>query len=190
MICGDCGAVWDQGGTDRYLQKWYGDKPWTTLFIDGNHENFDLLESYPVSEWNGGCVRFITPSLIYLMRGQIYTLDGRKIFTMGGASSHDRIYRKPGISWWERELPSEEEYEIARKNLAFAEYRVDYIFTHCAGNRVQDIVSPEKEKNQLTDFLDSLESISFRAWYFGHYHKDFTADERHIAVFENVMRLW
>ncbi len=190
LICGDCGAVWDGRGTDRYLQKWYDRKPWTTLFIDGNHENFDLLESYPVSEWNGGKVRRITPSLIYLMRGQIYTLDGRTLFTMGGASSHDKIYRKEGISWWERELPCAEEYAEARRNLAAVGNRADYIFTHCAGSRLQERIAPEKEKNRLTDFLDSLETLSFGAWYFGHYHKDLCADEKHTALFENVIRLW
>ena len=190
LICGDCGALWDHGGTDRYLQGWYDGKPWTTLFIDGNHENFDLLEAYPVSEWNGGLAHIITPSLIHLMRGQVYTVDGRKLFTMGGASSHDRERRKVGVSWWERELPSEEEFALARKNLALAENRVDYIFTHCASGRMQDIVSPEKEKNALTDFLDSLEDGCFREWYFGHYHKDFRADEKHTALFEKIVRLW
>ena len=190
FICGDCGAVWDHGGADCYLQKWYDQKPWTTLFIDGNHENFDFLEAYPVCEWNGGLVHFITPSLIHLMRGQIYTIDGRKIFTMGGASSHDKEYRKEGVSWWERELPSEEELETARKNLILSENCVDYVFTHCAGNHLQDIVAPEKDKNRLTDFLDSLENLSFKEWYFGHYHKDMKVDEKHIAIFENVIRLW
>ena len=190
LICGDCGAVWDHAGTDRYLQKWYDKKPWTTLFIDGNHENFDLLETYPVCEWNGGLVHFITPSLIHLMRGQIYTIDGRKIFTMGGASSHDKERRKEGFSWWASELPTEEELETARNNLALAENRVDYIFTHCAGNRIQDIISPEKEKNCLTNFLNSLEDVSFQAWYFGHYHTDLQADKKHIALFEKVIQLW
>ena len=189
LICGDCGATWDNGGTDRYLQKWYDKKPWTTLFIDGNHENFDLLETYPVCEWNGGLVHFITPSLIHLMRGQIYTIDGRKIFTMGGASSHDKERRKEGFSWWTSELPTEEELETARNNLALAENRVDYIFTHCAGNRIQDIISPEKEKNCLTNFLNSLEDVSFQAWYFGHYHTDRTIEARFFCLFDQIHQI-
>lgn len=60
----------------------------------------------------------------------------------------------------------------------------------CAGNHLQDIVAPEKDKNRLTDFLDSLENLSFKEWYFGHYHKDMKVDEKHIAIFENVIRLW
>ena len=35
IICGDFGAVWDNGESDAKLQKWYNEKPWTTLFVDG-----------------------------------------------------------------------------------------------------------------------------------------------------------
>ena len=75
----------------------------------------------------------IRPSVIHLMRGQIYEIDGKSFFTFGGASSHDiesgildpedpnfkekkkwldrewRSYRVNHITWWVRELPSEED---------------------------------------------------------------------------------
>ena len=188
LICGDCGAVWDGGGTDRYLQKWYGKKPWTTLFIDGNHENFDLLELYPITFWNGGKVRFITDSLIWLMRGEIYTIDGKTIFTMGGASSHDKEYRKEGRSWWARELPSEEELENARRNLQKVGNRVDYIVTHCAPSAVQAILKPTRESDLLTDFLSELESVEYEKWFFGHYHTDRDIDGKHIALFDKIWK--
>ena len=35
IVCGDFGAIWDGAGQDRYLQNWYTEKPWTTLFVDG-----------------------------------------------------------------------------------------------------------------------------------------------------------
>jgi hypothetical protein len=63
--------------------------PLRPLFVSDNHENCDLLASFPVSEWNGGKVQFIKPSVIHLMRGQVFTIDSRKFFTMGGATSHD-----------------------------------------------------------------------------------------------------
>ena len=188
LICGDCGAVWDGGGTDRYLQKWYDKKPWTTLFIDGNHENFDLLERYPVSEWNGGKVRFITDSLIWLMRGEIYTIDGKTVFTMGGASSHDKEYRKEGRSWWARELPSEEELENTRRNLQKVGNRVDYIVTHCASSAIQAIIKPARERDLLTDFLSELESVEYEKWFFGHYHVDRDIDGKHIALFDRIWK--
>ena len=59
------------------------------LLTDGNHENFDRLYAYPVEMWHGGKVHKIRPSVIHLMRGQIFELEEKKIFTFGGASSHD-----------------------------------------------------------------------------------------------------
>lgn len=52
VILGDFGLVWSQEESDseRYWLDWLNDKPWTTLFIDGNHENFDRLNQFPVEE--------------------------------------------------------------------------------------------------------------------------------------------
>ena len=190
IVCGDFGLCWTKNRIFEHNCEVFSRKKYTILWVQGNHENYDALEKFPVTEWNGGNVQYISDNIIHLMRGQVYTIDGRKIFTMGGASSHDKERRKEGFSWWASELPTEEELESARKNLVLAENRVDYIFTHCAGNRMQNIVSPEKERNRLTDFLDSLENISFKEWYFGHYHKDLQADEKHVAIFEKVIQLW
>ena len=35
IICGDFGGVWDKGEDDKYIQNWYNERPWTTLFVDG-----------------------------------------------------------------------------------------------------------------------------------------------------------
>lgn len=190
LICGDFGAVWDLSATDFYLRRWYRDKPWTTLFVDGNHENHDLLATYPVSEWNGGKVHIISDSIIHLMRGQVYEIDGHKIFTMGGASSHDKQHRREGISWWAEELPSPEEFAEARANLSAHGNRVEYIFTHCAGGKIQDLLCPHYEKDALTAFFDELEDIDYLHWYFGHYHMDKNPDEKHTVLFDRVLKLW
>ena len=46
IICGDFGGVWDKGEEsprEKWYMNWLEDKPFTTLFVDGNHENFDRL---------------------------------------------------------------------------------------------------------------------------------------------------
>ena len=96
IICCDVGCVWVGGQTDRYWLNWLEAKPFTTLFVDGNHENFPLLEAYPQRAWQGGQVHELRPSVLHLMRGQVFSLEGRRFFTMGGASSHDRGAGKPG----------------------------------------------------------------------------------------------
>jgi hypothetical protein len=47
------------------------------------------LAQYPVVKWHGGQVQFIQNFLIHLMRAQVYEIDGKRFFTMGGAYSHD-----------------------------------------------------------------------------------------------------
>lgn len=192
LICGDCGAVWDGAGFDRYIQRYWKNKNWTTLYVDGNHENFDILNSLPVEEWCGGKIHRVSESVIHLMRGQVFDIDGHKIFTMGGASSHDKIYRKEGVSWWKAELPSEEEYNEALKNLEKHNNTVDYVVTHCASSEVQDLIpAGSYEKDELTGFLKLIDKdVDFKHWYFGHYHKDLEVDNKHTALYQSVIQLW
>ena len=49
IVAGDFGAVWNSQ-TLALTLKPYTELPFTVLFVDGNHENFDLLESFPVEE--------------------------------------------------------------------------------------------------------------------------------------------
>lgn len=170
VICGDFGFVWDGGATDKWWLKWLNDKPWTTLFVDGNHENHDMLESMKIEKWNGGKVHKVSKSIIHLMRGQVYSVEGKKWFTFGGAKSQDIERRVEGKSWWVGEMASEQEYEEARRNLAANGWKVDYVFTHCAPTWV----CPGYEADRMTSFLEGIASrLEFDKWFFGHYHKDF-----------------
>lgn len=92
IVLGDFGLIWDYKGenaNEKYWLKWLDEKPWTTLFIDGNHENFDRLNAYPYEEWHGGLVHKIRPSVIHLMRGEVYDICGKRFLALGGAKSHD-----------------------------------------------------------------------------------------------------
>ena len=92
IIYGDFGGVWDVGGEskgEKYWLDWFEGRSYTLLFVDGNHENFDRLNGYPVKEWHGGKVHELRPHVMHLIRGQVFEIDGKKIFTFGGVSSHD-----------------------------------------------------------------------------------------------------
>ena len=83
IICGDFGLIWDldeNNVEEKYWLNWLEEKLFTTIFVDGNHENFDRLYNYPVEKWNGGNVHKIRPSVIHLMRGQVFQLCGKKFF--------------------------------------------------------------------------------------------------------------
>lgn len=189
IICGDFGCVWNGSNSDKYWQRWFDNKNFTTLYVDGNHENFNLTKQYPISEWNGGKVQFITPSIIHLMRGEIYNIDGYSFFAMGGASSHDIEFRTENISWWRDELPNDQEYENAFKNLKKHNNKVDFIISHCCSDNVQNMINSNYVHDKLTNFFRIIdETVEFKKWFFGHYHidKDFG---KYRCLFEDVIKI-
>lgn len=189
-MCGDFACCWDNGRQDKYIQNWYNSKPWTTLFIDGNHENHDLLNSYPVEMWNGGKVHRISDKIIHLMRGQVFNIEGKTFFTMGGAVSQDRVYRTEGVSWWASEVPSRFEMEEAIDNLDNVK-KVDYILTHCAPGEVHQFINPYFGQDSVTRFLEFIKNNYEFGWhYFGHYHidKDFL-NYKATCLYNNIIEI-
>jgi len=188
IICGDFGGVWNRSVEEQYWVNWLNRKSFTTLFVDGNHENFAMLNKYPVSEWNGGLVQQIKPSIYHLMRGQIFTIDGYKIFTMGGAKSHDKIFRKEGRSWWPEEMPSRREYDTALENLDEHKWNVDIILTHCIADSIQYRIADWYSHDKLTNFLETVKlDCKYDKWYFGHYHINKDIDEKHTALYDWII---
>jgi len=187
IICGDWGGIWYGSAKDNYMIKWYNQKPWTTLFIDGNHENFDSLYTFPIVDFCGGKAHKISDSIYHLMRGQVFTIEGHTFFTMGGAESVDKHRRVEGISWWPQEMPSDEEYNEALDNIEKANNKVDFVLTHSAPDAWLD--KWHYEHNKLTNFLEVLyETLDFKKWYFGHYHKDGYSD-KFIYLYNSVVKL-
>ena len=191
IILGDFGLVFapdGQSAEERWWLKWLDEKPWTTLFIDGNHENFARLNALPEEEWRGGRVHRVSESVLHLMRGQIFEIDGRSFFTMGGAASHDRQFRKEGRSWWPEELPSEEELARADAALDGCGRWVDYVLTHCAPTLVQGRINPTFLPDRLTEYLQHVrDTTAFHRWYFGHYHVDREYDDGFCALYDCVV---
>ena len=174
-----------------------------------------MLAEFPTEDWHGGKVQRIRPSVIHLLRGQIYDIQGKTFFTMGGASSHDiqdgilepddplfkkkcrrldargAMYRVNHRSWWKEELPSKEEYQTARANLDSVGWAVDYIISHCCPTSVQDELSGRFYKaDALTDFLEeAARRCRFKYHFFGHYHANRVIREKYVLLYEQIIRL-
>lgn len=191
IIAGDFGGVWYGDERDDEVLDIYAEKPYITYFVDGNHENFDLLNKYKVTEVNGAKCHAIRKNLFHVCRGEILKLDGLDIFCFGGATSTDKMYREEGKSWWPQEMPSEAEYENATKNLAKVYNEVDYVITHSAPTPTLKYMADWYETDKLTNWLGRLENkIHYEKWYFGHYHVNRKIDDRHVCLYDMVMRLW
>ena len=219
IVCGDFGFLWKKDKTFEYNLDWLSRLPFTLLWVQGNHENYNMIEEYSLEEWNGGKTRHIVKDKIILLeRGQVFTIEGKKIFTFGGASSHDiqggvldkadsnyemlkrkaikqyLPYRVLNESWWSQELPTEQEMQEGRDNLEKVDWKVDYVISHCASTSIQALVGCKRgqvyKKDILTDYFDELEQkLKYKQWYFGHYHLNAFIDEKHTVLYEQVVIL-
>ena len=214
IICGDFGGLWDGSSRDQYWLDWLSEKPFTTLFVDGNHENFNLLNALPEKHWSGGRVHEVRENILHLMRGQVFTFGGLTWFTMGGAASHDiqdgvldpadpdferqywqmrrmrAVFRVKDRSWWQEEMPNAQEYAEALSNLARVNWMVDCILTHCAPSSIVRKIDPSYGTDHLTDFLERVSQwCQFTYWFFGHYHKNQIIDSKYILQWDWISKL-
>lgn len=205
IITGDFGLIFYGKYAKKYQDlelpnlKKLNSMPFTTLFVDGNHENFDRLNDkneFKRELWNGGEISRIMPNIIHLRRGQIFEIDGVKFFTLGGALSLDKNLRKPHVSWWEEELISNKEIMVSYDNLKKNNLKVDYIITHAgprsfAKNLFESFGSPFYAHDNTEIHLESLilgTGIEFKHWYCGHYHIDKTIDNV-TTLYDSIIRV-
>lgn len=198
IVMGDFGLpnnIPESAGDLRALNN----QPWTTLFIDGNHEDFSFLESLDEEEWHGGLAhRFPShDSIIHLIRGEVYEIDGYTFFCMGGATSVDRKHQQLCGSWYAEELPDEFDFQNAVQNLERVGWTVDFVLTHTCANRMLDeaignsgLPGVGAQNDELTDWLDMLEDkLDYDHWYFGHFHQDAELDSQHTLLYQDIIEL-
>lgn len=199
LIPGDFGVGFFNGRfwSEELFFDYLANKEYSICFCSGNHENFDKLSRYQISEWNGGRVHFIRPNVIHLMRGELYNISGKTLFAFGGGYSIDKERRIPGVSWWPQEMPSEEEYRNGSEHLKQCGYKVDYIITHSAPadtvdymSRLGKVRSILAEERPLADYLTEVEEKSqFGKWFFGHYHIDEELPKNQYVIFNAIREL-
>lgn len=181
IIFGDFGGIWDLNKSskeEKHWIDWLTEKPWTTLFLDGNHENFDRLNRLPTIDFLGDEVGVVSNSIFHLKRGRVYTIGEKTFFTMGGAYSFDKERRKEFIDWWKEEIPSFSEQKLGLENLKKYNNSVDYIISHtCSkedfnllGENYKNIFSPE---DSLREYLQTVvDTVDHEKRFFGHFHED------------------
>lgn len=219
IVCGDFG-IWHDCPSERYWLDWLDSKSFTTCFCDGNHENFDRLYSdeFPVVDFHGGKAQKIRNNIYHLLRGEIYDFENKKFFIMGGASSHDiqdgildlknftseqafkesynrmcsqnKMFRVNHYSWWKEEMPSNEEFERAIRNLESVDFKVDYIVTHSAPQSIVLNALGYDDSDKITEFLqDVKQRCEFKHWFFGHYHRNLDIGDKFTCLYENIIKL-
>lgn len=192
IVAGDFGFLWKDDRAERRALKQIGNLPFTTLFIDGTHENFTALERYPATYYGGAECRRLGKRLYWVRRGQVAVLEDRRIFLMGGGDTPFEDGREPGVNWWAEESPSEQEREDARYLLSCVGNQVDFVITHEPPQRLHAFLDlSSAETTPLRGFLDEVaEQTSFTHWYFGSIHKDKRVTPLYTAVFRETIPLY
>lgn len=175
IVLGDFGFVWYNRFHSKYKcqQKNLLNFKNKTLVVLGNHENYSVIESLPIIEKYGGKVRKCTNNIFFLMNGEVYIIEDKKFFVMGGAKSVDRNNRIENVSWWGQELPTTSDYENGLANLEKHDYKVDYILSHeCCSDIYKEMYS-YYELYALPNYLQLIKNkTEYTQHYFGHHHRD------------------
>jgi len=219
IILGDFGLIWDkeESKNEKYWLDWLENKPFTTLFIDGNHENHKRLNSYPIKEFKGGKVHEIRPHVLHLMRGEIFNINNVKFFTFGGAASHDisdgiidcsdpnwkqqekklinegkYMFRYKDISWWKEEMPNKEEFKNGSDKLKLYNNEVDYILSHSPSTTELILMGGKGlyDIDPLTNYLDDIMAeTEYKKHVYGHMHCNKAINDRSICLYEQIVRI-
>lgn len=188
IVCGDFGVLWSDTPSEKEKEiiKAIKKLPCTLLFIDGNHENFNRLDALKSVEKFGGRVgEYIKNKAYHLKRGEIYSILGRNILTLGGALSIDKAWREENVSWWAGEAITHEQLAHALENIAKFSQNINIIITHTCPSSFLSYMSkfmfishkfhdpnPEKLDRVLKALVKKQPNVPMK-WFFGHWHEDF-----------------
>lgn len=220
IILGDFGLVWNkecESKQEKYWLDWLNQKSFTIIFVDGNHENHQRLSTYPIKEWHGGQIHEIRSHVLHLMRGEVFTIEDKKFFAFGGASSHDiqdgildynndnwrekarkldrkgkRMYRIKDLSWWEEELPTNEEMQHGIDVLKENNNVVDYIITHSPSTSELYLMGDKGlyDPDKLTNYIEDIKvTVKYKRHLFGHMHVNKAINDKDICLFEQIVRI-
>lgn len=189
IVLGDMGLCWRKNGEDlkKFVYRWEEklEKRPYLYFIDGNHENFDLLKTFKDG--------IISSHIHWLRRGTVSYFEGKKCLFIGGADSIDKFRRIKHLSWWEDEQITQEDIDKCPAE------DFDYVFSHACPYSVfadntailgDPHFAGEEFDRTSEEMLDKLKNkIQFKHWWFGHYHKDIDLDDKFCCLYNNWKEL-
>lgn len=154
--------------------------------IRGNHEERpENINTYKEVDMFGGKV-FVEedfPNLIFAKDGEVYDIDGKSIFVIGGAYSVDKNYRIMYDHKWFKD----EQLITKKMNDILAKVKgkhFDIVLTHTCPYKYEPRevfmsgIDQSKVDKSMEHFLDEIEeNIDYDKWYCGHYHTEKQVDK-------------
>ena len=191
IICGDFGFVYDEDKKEEKALKWLSKRKYNILFVDGAHDRVELLEKYEPCDFGGATARRINDKVYMLLRGNVYTIEDKKIFAFGSGLSESYNIVSDIMSSDAGSLPTKEETENGIKNLASVDNTVDYIVSYDAPISAKTYIGETTNNNGLNGYLEGIYKLAnFKCWYFGRYHKDKAVTRLFKAMYEDVVPMY
>ena len=187
IILGDAGICWHYTKKDMYyyIKEWenYESVP-MLYFLDGNHENFDILNSLSIENNEG----IVSDHIHWLKRGTIKYFENKKCLFIGGAESIDNFNRVEHLSWWPEESITDQDISL----IDIGQY--DYVFSHtCPISILNEYkfslcdlsLDQSKINHNSENKLEALKNyIDFNQWWFGHFHKNIKLNDQFRCLYK------
>ena len=99
IVAGDFGFPWDFSAEECTDIAWLESRPYTALFVDGNHERFDHWAERPMELWHGGLTQRLSDAspIRRLTRGEVFELDGSTVFKTRQRGLEGRLRGHPHL---------------------------------------------------------------------------------------------
>lgn len=160
------------------------------LFIDGNHEDFKKINTFPVQYWNDIKVHQLGRNVFHILRGQAFLLEDKSFWVMGGGFSGLSYIERHKETWQKEEKPTKLEYKQGLEALEKYNGNIDYILTHTPPLTVIKEYMLSNEWDEINSFMDEIVAkTDFKKWYFGHFHDNRVLDDRYEIIYKKMRRL-
>jgi predicted phosphohydrolase len=153
IILGDIELIWTDTDGSAWINK-LNDMPFTTLFLDGNYDNYEKLSKLETVQKFGGNVGILAESVFWLKRGEIYNIDGHTYLAVGGATSVNKDGRTEGVNWWADEELNDTEKEYILANAEEHGGCVDFVITHTCPTSILGAIKEYAQKDSVSEFLE------------------------------------
>lgn len=185
IILGDAGININRETDDFYFKRALAKKyPNITFYlVRGNHEErpnnvTGMCAMY--DQYVDGSVYLEPkfPHIKYFIDGGVYRINHLKTLVIGGAYSVDKFYRlERNLPWFASEqLTAEEQTYIAART---KQEKFDIVLTHTCPitweptDLFLPMINQQQVDKTMENFLQEIkENISWKYWFFGHYHED------------------
>lgn len=201
IILGDAGINY-YGPTQKKelaLKDMIKDCPITLLCVRGNHE--DRPEDRPelgLGDVGIGDEVYLDiryPNIWYAQDGGEYNIIGKKILTIGGAYSVDKFYRiSRGWKWVANEMLNSDERASILDKIYDKEY--DIVCTHTCPIDWEPVdlflsgIDQNSVPKDMERFLSDVKRyITYKKWYFGHYHADREQWDNSRLMFKDIIEI-